>query len=220
MKKFVRMGSKSRQPGFSKLRATRSFREIHERIRQGWPPTELARWIQEDREEYTDVTRAALMLVLRNYRQAIPPGELVERRIPQAVMAAKEKLAKGVDEVVELEELYRLQMDRVKIDYEKERAINKLFPSMSTEIKEARSLLESLMGMKIQLGLRSAAPQEHNINITADVDERLTEDAAKFAASEAIQGVLESPEARRRVTGVVDRFLRLSEKTKQSMDAE
>lgn len=218
MVSMAKMGTRARQAGFAKLRALRCFPEIHERIRQAWPMTEVARWIQEDREEYTDVTRAGLLVVLRRYSASIPAFQKVEHRLPQAFVDAKERLEKGLDEINELEELYRLQMNRVKIDYEKEQQISKLFPTMSTEIREARNLLEALLKMKQELGLLKSAPQEHNVNITAEIEGQLTEDVAQFA-SEAMQGVLENPESRRRVTGVVDRFLRLSEKGRSTETA-
>lgn len=213
------MKPKARQSGHVKLRALRCFQEVHERIRQGWPTTELARWIQEDKEEYLEVKRQALITVLKSYRSSIPPGELVEKRLPQVFLKAKEELEKGLDEIVELEELYRLQMNRVKIDFDKEKLIDKLLPTMTGEIREARQLLESLMGMKVELGVRTKVPQEHNVNITAHVEGQLSEDVARLT-SEAVEGVLESPESRRRVTGVVDRFLRISEKSATPAEAE
>ena len=211
-KKFGRMKPKGRRPGFERLRGLRCFEEIHERVKQGWPTTELARWIQEDREEYQDVSRSALVSVLTNYRGSIPPGELVEKRLPKAFVEAKEKIESGLDELVELEELYRLQMERVKIDFEKEKLIDKLLPTMTNEIKEARALLEAMFGLKAELGIITRSPQEHNVNIHAEVEGQFSEDIGQFA-SEAVQGVLGDAESRRRVTGVVDRFLRMSEKT-------
>jgi len=211
MRKLGRMKPKARRDGHGKLRAMRCFQEVHERIRQGWPMTELARWIQEDKEEYLDVKRQALINVLKNYRSSIPPGELVEKRLPKAFVDAKKEIDSGIDELTELTELYRLQMERVKIDFEKEKMIDKLLPTMTGEIKEARQLLESMIGVKDALGLTDKSPTEHNINITAEVEGQLAEDVGKFA-SEAVAKTLESPESRRRVTGVVDRFLHLSDK--------
>lgn len=205
------MKPKGRQAGFEKLRAIRCFEEMHERVRGGWPLSELARWIQEDKEEYQDVTRQGLLTVLKNYRASIPPGELVAKRLPKDHQRAMDKLEAGIDEVNELEELYRLQMERVKIDATTEKAINKLLPSLSQEIKEARSLLESLAGLKQSLGINSRAPEEHNVNIGVEVEGRLVEDLGPIG-SEAVKKVMESPESRRRVTGVVDRFLRMSER--------
>lgn len=213
------MKPKSRQGGFEKLRAMKCFEEMHERVRQGWPLSELARWIQEDKEEYLSVTRPGLLTVLQNYRAKIPPGELVAQRLPKDHQKAVEKLEKGVDEVQELEELYRIQMSRVKIDVETESAINKLLPSLTQEIKEARSILESLAGMKMELGINTRAPEEHNVNVEVDVDARLDADLGTFG-SESVQQVLDSPEKRRRVTGVVDRFLRLSQQNKETVTAD
>lgn len=198
-------------PGHEKLRQMKCFRQVHERICQGWPITEVARWVQEDQEEYTHVTRNALVMALRSYRQAIPAAEKVGKRLPKDFAEAKQELEDTIDEVRELEELYRLQMDRIKIDYEKEQQISKLFPSMTSEIKEARALLESMIAAKQAVGVYSQTPQEHNLNVEVgvEIEGRLAEDLN--TASQNVKAVMENPESRRKVTGVVDRFLRLSQ---------
>ena len=203
--------------GFGKLRQMKCFQQVHKKLAEGWGETELARWIQEDREEYTDVTRNALIMALRSYRKQIPAAELVGKRLPKDFIVAKQELEQTINEVQELEELYRLQMDRVRIDFEKEKQISKLFPSMTSEIKEARALLESMIAAKQAVGVYTPSAQEQNVNVNVEVEAKLTEDVQ--TASQSVKTVMENPESRRKVTGVIDRYLHLAQKEEDEVAA-
>ena len=208
-KKFGRRPVKpvSRSARFEKLRAMRCFDLVYERIRQGWPMTEVARYIQEDRQEYTDVSSAALIAILGDFRKTIPPGELVAKRMPDVMVEAKERIEEALDEVEELEKLYRMQMDRVSMEVATEKKINKLLPSMNSEIKEARQILESIATLKMEMGIKTRAPVQHNVDV--EVHERLGADLTQKFGSAAAAKVLESAESRRKVSGIVERFLKL-----------
>jgi len=78
---------------------------MYERICSGWPATEVARFIQEERKEYTDATRTQLEFQLRAFRQTIPAGHLVAKRFPDVYDEAAETVEQSLDELEELEEL-------------------------------------------------------------------------------------------------------------------
>lgn len=198
----------SRGVRFEKLRAMQCFDLVYERVRQGWPLSEIARFIQEDRQEYLDVTRQGLVQIVSEFRKTVPAAELVEQRLPAEFVEAKKRIEESLDEIAELEGLYRLQMERVGIDAATEKKINKLLPSMTSEIKEARQILESISTLKMELGLKQRAPTQHTVDV--EVDERLGSDLAQKYGSAAAQKVIENAESRRKVSGIVERFLKLS----------
>jgi hypothetical protein len=173
----------------------------------GWGLRELARFIQEERKEYTEISRTGLEQQLLEFRKAVPAGHLVQKRFPKVYDDARDKVQEGIDELNELEELYRIQMHRIGVDFGNEKKIKKLMPSMTSEIREARQLLESMANLKMELGLSSRASKSVDVNV--EVEAKLTEDVAEFA-NPAVQQVLEDPESRRKVEGVVHRILKLA----------
>lgn len=202
----------SRNCNFKKLRALNCFDLVLARIRDGWPLTQLARFIQDEKGEYTEISKQGLASLLGDFRKSLPPGELIKNRMPGVFLAAKEHVAEGVDELAKLEELYRMQLKRVSIDFATERKINKLLPSMTSEIRELRHILESITQTKLDLGLHQRAPQEHNVNVTAEVEGQLVDDLGLKFSSEAVKEVVQNPESRRRVLTTVERFLKSQNK--------
>lgn len=198
---------KSRSTKYEKLRSLKCYEEVHKRICGGWPASELARFIQDERHELQSSSKTSLEHLLRDFRTTLPAGDLVAKRFPEVFEEAKEAIEYGLDELAELEELYRLQMHRVGIDFKTETKINKLLPSMTSEIREARQILESIAELKLDLGIHQRAPEEHHVNVEGQVEARLEADMDKYP--DAVKRVLENPESRRRVQGIVGRFVQL-----------
>lgn len=207
-KNGFRLKPVSRNPSHAKLRALKCFDEVYERICGGWPMTQLARFIQEERNEYTDIKQTQLEYLLREFRKTIPAGDLVAKRFPEVFEDAMERVGEGLNELDELQELYRIQMHRIGIDFRTETKINKLMPSMTSEIREARQLLESIAELKMDMGVNNRAPTQHQVNVDGQVEATLSADLVdKFP--DGVKKVLENPEQRRRVQGLVDRFMSL-----------
>jgi len=202
---------KRKPPGrdtrFQKLRALKCYQEVYDRICAGWPLAQVARFIQEERGEYTIISRHGLEQQLTEFRKQMPPGDLVQKRFPDVFDKAKDQLKKQVDELEELEELYRIQMRRVEIDFNTEKNIGKLLPSMTGEIREARQILESLANLKMEMGVLGRAARGVDVNV--EVEATLTEDVMARFGDGAVGKVLENPESRHKVMGVVERFLKL-----------
>jgi hypothetical protein len=198
---------------FKKLRHLQCYQEVYDRLTAGWGLTELARFIQEERGEYKEIPHKGLVEVLKAFRKEIPAGDLVAKRFPEEFQAAKETFISGINEVRELEELYRIQMHRITTDFTTEKNIGKLLPSMTSEMKEARQLLESLAKLKMDLGLMDRVAQKHSHDVSVEVEATMTATTDGLAdqfGSPAVKKVLSDPESRRKVQGVVERFLRLS----------
>ena len=102
--------------------------------------SDLARYIQEKQEEYTDVEHTSLMAVLSRYRSSLPPAEVAKHKLPKAHRDAIQEIEEGLDEIMEYTRLYRRQTARLDIDGETEKKIGKLFPTMTQEIRVAGAL--------------------------------------------------------------------------------
>jgi len=207
MAKRKRSKPLGRDTRFKKLRAMGCYQEVYDRICAGWPLAQVARFIQEERKEYLTISRHGLEQQLAEFRKTMPPGDLVQKRFPDVYDKAKEAVEEGIDELKELEELYRIQMHRIGVDFATEKGIKKLLPSMTAEIREARQLLETMANLKLEMGVLGRVPRGVDLNV--EVEATLTEDiAAKFGSGD-VQKVLGDPESRRKVMGVVERFLKL-----------
>jgi len=185
-----------RERGFQKLRALKCFDEVHRRILEGWGMPALAQYIQEECDEYTEVSAQGLISVLRRYRDTIPPAQLIQKRIPSKFASAQEQVDEGLDELQELWNLYQLQMERLGIELQNERTIKKLFPSMTQEIRTTREILSTIAELKMDLGL-------NNRQIgTVDIDAHITAHVAERFSNPRVAQVLASPEKRRKLLGI------------------
>jgi len=214
MVKMARTGRKRPKPPgrdtrFRKLRALACFQEVYDRICAGWPLAQVARFIQEERKEYTSISHHGLEQQLAEFRKNMPPGDLVQKRFPDVFDQAKEKVEASIDELEELEELYRIQMHRIGIDFSTEKGIKKLMPSMTAEIREARNLLKDMAELKMELGILGRAPKGVDVNVGVEVEANLSNEVLAKFGDGAVQEVLQDAESRRKVMGIVERFMKL-----------
>lgn len=192
----------SRDEGFQALRRLRCFNEVHERLLAGWSVSELARFIQDDRSEYGNVSRQGLMQVLQRYRDSIPPAQLMRRALPKEFEDAKKQVDDGLNALDELRDLYRLQMKRVAIGWNNEQNIKILLPTMTQEIRVARELLSGIADLEMDLGLATRAADEVNVNVNVSAD------LGKYG-KKSIETVMNDPVRRRKVLNVAERMLAL-----------
>lgn len=211
-KKKSRIKPQNRSVKFQNLRQLKCFREVHDRIVRGWPVSEVARYIQDDQQEYGTVTRASLVTILHEYRKSLPPGDLVRNTVPGAVMNAVKQVEEGVDEIEALEKLFRLQMERIGIDHTIEKNAKKLFPSMTQEIKAAKDILGELAQLKMDLGLADRHLGKLDVESTA------TQVSLRYG-NENVAKVLSNPESRQRLLGLVKGVVQL-EKAKREEESK
>jgi len=183
------------------------YKEVYDRICAGWPLAQVARFVQDERREYLSISKHGLEQQLAEFRKKMPPGDLVQKRFPDVFDAAKQKVKESIDELDELEELYRIQMHRVGVDFATEKGIKKLLPSMTAEIREARNILKDMADLKMELGVHSRSPRGVDVNV--EVEATMSENLMAKFGDGAVSEVLKDPESRRKVMGVVERFLKL-----------
>jgi hypothetical protein len=182
------------------------FSEVHERICDGWPLSEVATFIQEKRGEYTDAQHVTLMTQLQRYRDSLPKSTLVKKRIPKYFVAAMHEVETEFDELSALIRLYHRQEGRLDIDGETEKRINKLFPTMTQEIRVAVEIIHRIAQLKMDLGLN----ERHlgKVDIEAQI---LGEVSSRYEGTE-IGKVLENPKSRGRLRTIAEHALSLSKR--------
>lgn len=200
-KRSVRVRPVSRTTGQPRIRNLKCYQEVYGRILDGWTLNEIAKFIQEIRKEATDITRAGLITALQEFRASIPPAELTKKRLTPVFTKAVKEIEEGIDELAELERLYKLQMSRIEIDVATEKKIKKLMPSTGQEVRIAKEILSSYADLKMDLGL-----SKRHIG-QMQVDARLMADVAVRYQKAEVQEVMSSAQSRKKVLNLVERLL-------------
>jgi hypothetical protein len=177
------------------------FDEVYSRILDGWPLSEVARFIQDIKKEATDLTRSGLIATLQDFRQTIPAAELTKKRLTPVYINAVKEVEEGLDELKEIEKLYKLQMRRIEIDVQNENNIKKLLPTTGQEVRIAREILSTYADLKMDLGLSKRHLGQ------MDVDARVMADVALRYNKTEVQAVLNDPQSRKKVLGLVERLM-------------
>ena len=210
--RISRVSKLKKEDQFYLLRNMKCFPEIDRRIRLGWSLNDLADVIKTEFNELTDYSAAYIRKVLYEYRNAIPPAEL-SAVSPESVVGQRiiKRMANGLDELAELERLYRLQMERIEIGAQVERNTQLLFNTCGREVFIAMKLLKQSADLKMDLGLIKREPTSISINgqLAAEVGDRYGKDS--------VGRVIADPESRRKVLGIAERLLAIG--AKASFDA-
>jgi hypothetical protein len=184
---------------FQRLKQLRCFTEMRKRLIDGWGLAEVARFIQQDNKEYVDISKESLTAILHKFRATIPAMEMAKKGLPVSTLEAAREVVEALDEIKALHDLYKIQMERVEIDRKTEKAINKLLPSMTQEIRVAKELLESSAKLKLDKGI----DEKHLGTITHEHEGAIIH---AEASNPAVQKVLENAQSRMKVLGVAQRL--------------
>jgi len=85
-----------------RLRKLDILPDIVEKIKEGWPDSEVARWIHQE-GKLAEVSEDNLRLEIRRYRtQVMSPTDITARRLPEGVIEAAHMVRQATDELAEL----------------------------------------------------------------------------------------------------------------------
>lgn len=196
----------------SNLQDCRCFEELDRRIRMGWTSIDLVKFIQEENNELTHLSSNYVKKMVDVYRRSIPPAEILlsSQSMTASTRNASAKFAAGINELEELNRLYDLQMQRISIDVENEKKINKLFQTTGREIFYAMKILKQSSELKMDLGIAKRQLGEVSLNGQAAV-----QIADRY--SDGIGKVMTDPDSRRKVLGMVEALMSLG--SKANLDA-
>lgn len=194
------------------LQSSPYIEDFHNKVVQGWPIPQLVRYLQEDLQEFKDVPKARLLYWVSAYRDHVPKSEFVFDRPPDSVADTRlsvyqeksaQKLLHGIDELVELQKLYELQLERIAIDFEREKENKKLSGSMTQEIRITKEILESSAKLKMDLGI-----DKRHLGVV-ETEQRLLKEVAAAIPEETAKQALDDPDSRRKLTNLHAAFQRL-----------
>jgi hypothetical protein len=194
-----------KQDKFERIHSLKCFTDVQEMITTGWPLAEIAKYVQKTKHESTDIEELSLIYILQAYRRSLPATTLVAKPLPHAFRKAVQRVEDGLDVMAEMEKLYSIQMKRIEIDHDLEQKAKKLIPSMTQEVREARSILESVQKMKHDLGLD---PRHLG---TLQIEGGASEEVQTRYGKASVRRVLEDPQASRKVLSLAERFVQISQ---------
>lgn len=215
-KNRVKPVSRAGDSKHKRIKSLDCFEEVHEMVITGWTLVDIAKHIQKIKGEADDITEDAVVWALGEYRKDLPPGVLVQKSLPAVFTAAAKQLATGLDALAEMENLFRIQMKRLHIDHEMEVTMGKLLPTMTAEIRMAKDILGAYSEMQMDLGVIKRQLG------TVDLDASGLSEVAAHYGKESVKNVLENPQSRRKLLGLVERFMVVQqerEKLKDTSDA-
>jgi hypothetical protein len=210
-----RVRPQSRDNAHKRIKTLKCYQEVYDRILEGWPPSNIAAFIQDIRHEATDLTREGMISAIVDFRASLPPAELIKKRLTKTYTDAAQEVEEGIDEIKELEKLYKLQMRRITIDAETEKKINKLLPTTGQEVRIAREILSTYADLKMDLGLskRHLGQMDIDARVAADV-------AVRYTNKAEVQQVLNDPQSRKKVLNLVERLVSKSASSLVQEDKE
>jgi hypothetical protein len=198
-----------REPGstgaFHRIKSLRCFKDMREKLVDGWSLGKVAEFIQEDNGESTDISKESLIAILHKYKKTIPAGEIASKTLPPAVVDAMKEATEAFDELQALEELFKLQRSRISIDNTIEKNIKKLMPTLTQDIRVATEIALAISKLKNEKGLTP----RHLGTITHDVQGEVSHTEI---INPMVTKVLENAQSRRKVLGVMQRLLVSAEK--------
>jgi len=193
------------------LKDCRCFEEVDRRLRMGWSASELTKFIQDESEELTHLSANYVRKMIDEYRRAIPPAELaLTSQNATVVMQANKRLSNGLNELEELENLYKKQFRRIEIEMTNEEKIKKLLPQTGREIFYAMQLLKQSATLKMDLGI--AKRQLGEMSVTGHASVQIAD-----RYNEGVGRVMADPDSRRKVLSMVNALSVLSDRA--SIDA-
>lgn len=189
--------------------------EINSRLLNDWTLSATADYVQQQ-GYLVEVPKSSLMTTLGKYRADLPPDMVNDAKFKKAVALEKERLEQNIsspllDNILELEKLYMLQVERISGGRTLEKNLKMLMPGMANEIKLAKDLIETHAEIQQKMGImkvRSAPP------VTLPEPPPPPEE---LQASKETQEVLDNEDSRKKVIELAQKLL-ISAQTKVDND--
>ena len=136
----------------ARIRQLACIEDVDRKLKENRAIPDVAEYIQEVAMEATDISRQSLITGLHRYKKDMTPVELTERVLPDLVQKAEERVAKGLNELEELERIFELQMGRVELGMQFEKSTRILNRFVNQEVALAAQILQKRHNMKMDLG--------------------------------------------------------------------
>lgn len=144
---------------YQRLKALACFPEVEDRIRRGDAPTDIARFVRDERIEYTDIKEASLAKIISDYSRENHPDVVHDRKIARKLADLAEMKDENVDVLNRLSVLADVQEQRVAINVNAEISGQRLIKGTREEIRTYVDILktigdrqDTLAGLKKEVG--------------------------------------------------------------------
>lgn len=195
----------SRKVPFERIKKLRCHQEVYERLCAGYPCPEVARYIQEDEGEYTDVGRPSLTEMLRDYaNREILLTDLIAPRLPHVVVKAHREFNDRMEDLRRLERAYEALLYRFDLSHGEERRNGKINADVDRQAKVLLDYISRMHDIKMDLGL-TGSRDLGTLTVSA---ERLAEIREKYG--EGAARAFADPVSRAKVLGLIKRAMRLA----------
>jgi hypothetical protein len=186
-----------------KVEALPCFLEVRRRLRQGEPALTLARELQS-RGFMTDVALDAVRIRLGTYRRLkLQNAAIIALHAPKSVQEKLKGLEMALDELVEMEEMFKLQKERIRAFRETEKAMPIPIKQIDDSMRVALEIVGAHAELRMELGELDRAPTKVDLN----VDTKTMMLVENRYGKESLQRVLADPKKRSKVAGIVEKLL-------------
>lgn len=198
------MPKKKRSEKFTKIKQLRCLDDIEFRLLCGHPTSEVARYIQQERGEYLDVTLASLGNALGRYRQTLVPADVILMTLPPSIMKKSEDFTDKLKILKRMERLYRIYEYRLDLAHGHERMEGVMNDNVTRMGREIRELLFRMHSVTMDLGLVGS----RDLGTVAISPERLEQIRDKYGDESA--EAYSDPVSRGRIFSAVKATLELA----------
>lgn len=183
-----------------KLKSLECFHRVEEMLKSNVSFTEIARFIQEDAEEYQNAQRDSVRkAVSRYYHDEVPDIDKVKHSNPDKIQEYEERLEEEIDVLQEFREMYFHQKDRVIKLRAQEENMGKTKEETGEEIDRAVDIMNKIAEHRKDIGM----DDRHLGEIKK---KSLTADISADATGVDNSGFIMDPNKREKVVTFFDRL--------------
>ena len=189
--------------GCEKLQKMDCFNEVIQRIEMGHSASRLADFIQQERHEYTDVTKESLERVIRKFIR-----KSGTRYIASQVNNAHVNLRNSLPEIIDPAEMYQvliaIQTDRVMLEHKREQETGKISEQGNKQIALMDKILKNLSDVEAdRKKIKAVNNAVHSREYLMDSMDMVKQQYVEKWGSQTAQIML-NPESRRRVLNALE----------------
>lgn len=188
-------------PGkYAAIRQLGCYEDVEARLKSGESVPEVARYIQDECGEYTNVTRESLVTILYGFRSQMKDVGLVGEVMPTYVRDAQKRIEAGLNEMDVLEEMILFQWERCKDFRELERKLNFPNAKIDNSMRVLAEIIARRHNVKMDLGFNGGRDLG-----TMRVSQEITDSVAHRYGDGARRAIMD-PESRARVLALFNRL--------------
>ena len=184
--------------GVQSLLELPSLKDIRAKLCSGWELRQVAEYVHS-RGDLLSLSVRSLIKALATYKDTIPRHLFVTTN-DALVHEAQKSVVEGIEVLAELQDLYKLQRERIAIDWNIEKNLRKLTPDMHKELRLATDMLQRYAQIQMDFGLTER--QLGNVTVEAVSAPGMSSDAQK---------VLSSPKSRHKLLELTQVAVQLKE---------